>query len=241
MLTIENLQKFTKKFQTNEYNVVREYIQHLCLSNLYRNKESENLLFKGGTALRLIYGSPRFSEDLDFTGHFYHHNELEELFLKTLLEIERIGIVINLKEAKVTTGGYLGIIRYQVFDFAGDMNLEISLRKPKKDKSELTTIVSDFTIPYSLVHLSPKDLIGEKMQALMHRGKPRDYYDLYFLLRHPALNKYVKKGKFDKILIRLNKEKIDFQKELSLLLPVSHHMILKDFKDVLKKEISQYL
>lgn len=34
----------------------------------YQEKEAEAILFKGGTALRLIYQSPRFSEDLDFSG-----------------------------------------------------------------------------------------------------------------------------------------------------------------------------
>jgi len=28
---------------------------------------SQKLVFKGGTALRLAYGSPRFSDDLDFS------------------------------------------------------------------------------------------------------------------------------------------------------------------------------
>ncbi len=68
MLSLKNLNEFIKKLQTIPKNVVREYIQHLFLSCLYKIKGSEKLLFKGGTALRIIFGSPRFSEDLDFTG-----------------------------------------------------------------------------------------------------------------------------------------------------------------------------
>jgi len=113
MLTQENLREFTKNFQTSEKNVIREYIQHLCLANLYKNKEAQNLLFKGGTSLRFIYQSPRFSEDLDFTGRFYNLKEIEDLFLKTLAEIEKIGIRISFKETKPTTGGYLGLIHYE--------------------------------------------------------------------------------------------------------------------------------
>jgi predicted nucleotidyltransferase component of viral defense system len=37
------------------------------LSRLYSRRESENIFFKGGTALHLIFKAPRFSEDLDFT------------------------------------------------------------------------------------------------------------------------------------------------------------------------------
>ena len=68
MLSRENLKEFTDKYQTIEKNVAREYVQHLFLSLLYKIPSSEKLLFKGGTAMRIIYQSPRFSEDLDFTG-----------------------------------------------------------------------------------------------------------------------------------------------------------------------------
>lgn len=242
MLTQESLQGFTKKFQTNERNVIREYIQHLCLGNLYKNKEAQNLLFKGGTSLRLIYQSPRFSEDLDFSGKsISSHNKIEDLFLKTLAEIEKMGIEISFKEAKPTTGGYLGIIHYELFDFAEDMKFEISLRKGKRLEGEFTTVVSDFANAYTVIHLAPEELVDEKIQALINRGKPRDYYDLYFLLRHPALNKAVDKRRLNIVWDNLNKTQLDFKRELSVLLPVSHHMILKDFKGILRKEIERYL
>lgn len=241
MLTLENLQGFTKKFQTNEKNVIREYIQHLCLGNLYKNKEAQGLLFKGGTSLKFIYGSPRFSEDLDFTARFRRFEPIEDIFLKTLEEIEKIGININFKEAKPTTGGYLGLIHYELFDFIEDMKFEVSLRKKTGIEGEFTTIVCDFTPSYTLMHLSPKELVNEKIQALLDRGKPRDYYDLYFLLRHPSLNKFVDKRKLNRAWDRLDKVQTDFKRELSVLLPISHHMILKNFKMVLKKEIEKYL
>ena len=85
MLSLENLKEFTKKFQTIEKNIVREYIQHLFLSSLYKFPKAEKLLFKGGTALRVVYGSPRFSKDLDFTGeNIYHYKFIDELFINTL-------------------------------------------------------------------------------------------------------------------------------------------------------------
>lgn len=242
MLTQETLQEFTKKSQTNERNVIREYVQHLCLANLYKNKEAQHLLFKGGTALRFIYQSPRFSEDLDFSGkNFSSHNQIEDLFLKTLVEIEKMGIKISFKAAKPTTGGYLGIIHYELFDFREDINFEVSLRKGAKTEGELIAIVGDFTIPYTLVYLPPKELVREKIQALLERGKPRDYYDLYFLLRHPALNKFVDKRRLNEALNNLAKGQINFKRELSVLLPVSHQMILRNFKGILRKEIEKYL
>lgn len=213
MLSQDSLKEFTKKFQTIENNVVREYIQHLFLAYLYKLSASDKLLFKGGTALRIIYGSPRFSEDLDFTGeNIYRYEIIEELFINTLSEIEKQGIKIGLKEAKPTSGGYLGIIHYELYNFIEDMNFEISLRKGGVLAKEVTTVISDFSPPYTVYHLSGKDIVKGKMAALISRKKPRDYYDLYFLLRHPELHGFVQKFLLKKVLENLEEERINFKK-----------------------------
>jgi predicted nucleotidyltransferase component of viral defense system len=242
MLTLENLKEFIDKYQTNERNIVREYIQHLFLAALYRMTGAEKLLFKGGTALRIIFNSPRFSEDLDFTGQgIYQHKEIDELFINALLDLEKAGINISYNEAKPTTGGYLGVIHYELFDLAEDIKFEVSLRKGKRVAGELASIVSDFTIPYTLVHFPTRELVGEKVAALLSRGKPRDYYDLYFILRHAGLNKFVDKKNLKAILVNLESEKIDFKRDLSVLLPASHRLLVKDLKKILKREIEKYI
>jgi predicted nucleotidyltransferase component of viral defense system len=47
--------------------VVREFREIIILKGLFDFPEGKFLIFKGGTALRLVYGSPLFSEDLDFS------------------------------------------------------------------------------------------------------------------------------------------------------------------------------
>lgn len=242
MLSQSSLKEFTKKFQTVEKNIVREYVQHLFLSSLYKLPKAEKLLFKGGTALRFIYGSPRFSEDLDFTGkNIYGHQMIDTLFINALSELEQQGMKVDFKEAKATTGGYLGIIHYQVYDFIGDMKFEISLRKSKKLNREITIIVNDYAPAYTIVSLSGIELVKEKTRALVRRKKPRDYYDLYFLLRHPQLHKFVKKTRLKEVMENLKKEKINFRQELSALLPISHQMILRNFKSNLVREIKKFI
>src|SRR3989338_5954203 len=103
MLSRDNLERFTKSQQTSVQNVVREYCQHLFLSFLYQNPGSEQLLFKGGTALRMILKSPRFSEDLDFTGVSVTRLEIEKLFTNTLANIEKTGMTTHVTEAVQTT------------------------------------------------------------------------------------------------------------------------------------------
>jgi len=242
MLSQDSLKEFTKKFQTIEKNIIREYIQHLFLSSLYKIKSSERLFFKGGTALKIIYGSPRFSEDLDFDGqNIYQYELIDNLFIETISEIEKSGIEIGLKEAKPTTGGYLGIISYNLYDISEEMKFEISLRSGRKADYEITTVVSDYLPSYSVVHSPAMKIVAGKIEALLSRGKPRDYYDFYFILRHPALHEFINNNQLKTIEQNLNKTQINFKKELSVLLPASHQMILKDFKKTLIREIKKYL
>ena len=71
--------------RTPEPNVAREYVQHVLLASLFGGiKDEVKLAFKGGTALRLLRQSPRFSEDLDFTGwsKAFHAGEWIKLAIK---------------------------------------------------------------------------------------------------------------------------------------------------------------
>ena len=242
MISLETIKELSEKFQSPQANIIREYLQHLFLSHFYQKRESENILFKGGTALRIIYGSPRFSEDLDFSSkNFLNKKRIESLFIDTLSEISKENIEVELKEAKFTSGGYLGILSYNLYDFKNEIFFEVSFRKKERLKKEIITIVSDYLPSYILVYLASEEIVKEKFLAVLKRKKPRDYYDLYFILRHPVLNKYLPKDALRKIKENLPKEEINFKRELSILLPVSHHHILKNFKDVLISEIEKLL
>ncbi len=46
--------------------VFQEELQKATLVALSREKLFQKIVFQGDTALRLFYGNPRFSEDLDF-------------------------------------------------------------------------------------------------------------------------------------------------------------------------------
>lgn len=240
MLSRENLEKFTKLQQTSTQNVVREYCQHLFLSYLYQNPGSEKLLFKGGTALRIILKSPRYSEDLDFTGAHITHQEIEDLFTNTLANIEKTGMTVNVREAKQTTGGYLGIASFDAYDMKIDVQIEVSQRSRKDYKKTRALITNDFIPAYTLVHLSMDDIIVGKLEALVARHKPRDFYDYFFLLSgsYPAVRT---KENLKKVLKLLQQENINFQTELKKFLPASHTMHLRDFKKLLEQKIKSYL
>ena len=100
MISQSVVKKLATKFQTTEMNIQREYIQHLFLSHFYKEASTDKILFKGGTALRIIYGSPRFSEDLDFSSTIREKKQIENIVLSTLEVIEREGIETEIRESK---------------------------------------------------------------------------------------------------------------------------------------------
>lgn len=56
-----------EKSKISEQTKVREVLQQTALLGLERCGFFEKAAFYGGTALRILYGLDRFSEDLDFT------------------------------------------------------------------------------------------------------------------------------------------------------------------------------
>jgi predicted nucleotidyltransferase component of viral defense system len=116
---------------------------------------------------------------------------------------------------------------------------EISQRKSGLS-GEVNTVASDFTIPYLAVILDRDILTEEKIQALLIRKKPRDFYDLYFMLRNGLINQNKRKILVE-VRKEVNKTKINFDKELKLFLPKTHHAVIKNFKKILLMEIEKYI
>lgn len=249
MITQQLITELATKLQSNEANIIREYCQHLFLSYFYKKNKSDKILFKGGTALRIIFKSPRFSEDLDFSaidkGNI-NIPEINELIDDTLKDIEHEGIrcqkILNPGTQGETTGGYFAVIKMEMFNFHSEIKIQISFRSSDKTINNSALIQNDFTAPYVITYLAESILVAEKIQALLERKKPRDFFDLYFILRHAELVKFISNlpNLKSQLLEIIDKEK-DIGKELKVFLPVSYQILLKDFKGRLKKEIETHL
>ncbi len=239
MISEEEIQKLSNKFQTSQINVRREYFQHLFLSYFYQQPKAASIFFKGGTALRLLYKSPRFSEDLDFNSGLINYREIENLIQDTLAQIEKENIIFNLKEAKQTSGGFLATISFAAFGQPIDMRLEISLRVGEK-KGESGGINNEYIPSYNIITVTKEQLVAGKIAALLSRKKPRDFYDLYFMLRADMLSPE-KKNILPSILKALTESDINFEAELKKFLPKTHWMIMKDFRNTLKREINRFI
>ena len=105
-------------------------------------------------------------------------------------------------------------------------------------------IQSDFVPAYTLIHLDEAVLVGEKIRACLTRGKARNFYDLYFILRgRMAFQEVFTRDKTLKaeLIKAVIKKGRDFKHELKQYLPVNQHLIIKGFPDTLVKEIERNL
>jgi predicted nucleotidyltransferase component of viral defense system len=167
--------------------VVREYWEVIFLKDLLESPHGKNLIFKGGTALRLAYGSPRFSEDLDFA----------------LLEDSLKGEVENLAqrmadphaEASVSDAAakrwtYLWEIKvtegYLHHPFR--VKIEIS-RRPVRDYGfQLRLITSPATPLQALGNVATlEQLYADKQGCLEDRTAPKDLFDMWYICQQLKL------------------------------------------------------
>lgn len=238
MIDYREIKSIAVKKQTTESNIIREYLQNLFLKWFYEQENSDNFLFKGGTALRIAFQSPRFSEDLDFSG-IKNGINYEKILLNVMESIEDEGIEYALEESKSTSGGWLAILNFNIFKQNFSIRNEISFRKKELNKED--KLISPETIPpYRLVLLDPKTIIKEKIQAAISRQKSRDFFDIYFILRDEQLRKYINisKNERQKLISLLHqKDQNIIAKDIEYLVPISFHPVIKNLPQRLIKEL----
>jgi predicted nucleotidyltransferase component of viral defense system len=250
MISIETLEKLGKQHQMGVFpNIVREYFQHVFLSELYKLPGGEKLLFKGGTALRFIYNSPRFSEDLDFSLFGVAQNEVksfvEGLFVHVLAEMANADIKVELGDKiGATSGGYFGVATFRMFEYPPvSVEINVSSRNGQRITGEVDSVANNFVPTYTIIHLPQNNLVEEKIfGALLERKKPRDFYDLYFMMRKGMIsNEQKKKLSGVKDNIRADAKNINFRGELGTFLPIDQQAIIKDFSVMLERELNRQL
>jgi len=176
-------------------NKAREYIQARILESLQRSGAFINLAFHGGTALRLLYGLQRFSEDLDFAlenpssnyDFQYYLNALKKMFISEGYKLE-----IRLKLEKTVQSAFLKFIElpYELgLSPYRNENLSIKIEvdtNPPVGAGLVTTIVRRYVF-LNLHHHDRSSLFAGKLHALLSRNftKGRDLYDLMWYLSDP--------------------------------------------------------
>jgi predicted nucleotidyltransferase component of viral defense system len=165
--------------------VVREEAELIFLKGLLESSFSDRLVFKGGTALRLVYESPRFSEDLDFslTGKI----TLPE-FEKVISRIVRNDERFSIRDLASKYYTYLAEIRIKEpwQDTAFGLKIEISKRISVEREGDCinelaksnSTNISIMTKVFSL-----EKIMQDKLRAVKERKMPRDVFDIWYICK----------------------------------------------------------
>jgi len=164
--------------------VVREEAEMFILKVFFESKQGRYLVFKGGTALRTAYGSPRFSDDLDFSA-------VSPIPAEDFEDISRTAVKgfagAELVEALAKRFTLFALYRVRV-PFVGrpfSIKVEISTRpvtmKPERD-FELKLLTSEVTNLNVLAQVETLErLWKDKKTALASRRQPRDLFDMWFI------------------------------------------------------------
>ncbi|GAB4219235.1 MAG: hypothetical protein Fur009_4350 [Candidatus Microgenomates bacterium] len=241
MLTKSQIQELAKFYKTDEFTIKREYLQLVFLNHLYQLKESEKIFFKGGTAIRLLFNSPRFSEDLDFSTSF-SKEKIKQIVKKIEKSIQKE--LPNLKILPLYSGveGERFRIKYQDKDLKYPLTIRLDFHIGRVGQTEIFPITTRFPINiFSLVScLSRDEILKEKIIALIDRSKGRDFFDVWFLL-----DKGIKtRVKIDKELLIKKIENYPTKKlksDLAKFLPLSYRRVVDLLKEKLVKKIKDYL
>lgn len=177
-------------------NVAREYLQARILGALQRAGAMIPLAFHGGTALRFLYGIPRWSEDLDFAlERATESYDFRGYLASIAAALGREGYKVELKvsDQKVVHGAFVrfpGLPHDLGFSARKDENLaikiEVDTRPPPGARVE-TTLVRRHEI-LNLQHHDRASLLAGKLHAVLQRPhmKGRDIFDLLWYLSDRA-------------------------------------------------------
>lgn len=207
MISADFVDRKASSSQIDKYSIIREYFQLLFLRYFYEIEDAKGIqaYFKGGTALRFLFGSFRFSEDLDFNcGGTADGLKSALQTLLPKLELES-GCEILVKDEKVFEKrcvGYRLVFQSNLLlKQPLGVRLDFSFREAPLEPKVSAVAPLDYPIsPFPLVkHLSVEEILAEKIRAILTRNQPRDLFDLWFLLKRETEMRWdfvVKKMKY---------------------------------------------
>jgi predicted nucleotidyltransferase component of viral defense system len=198
---------------------MRDLIQHEqfeleVLSRLQSGRFLANLIFGGGTMLRLCHGLDRYSVDLDF----WITREMD--WVKYYRRMERyLGQFYTIADSANKHFTILFELKSPQFP----RSLKIEIRKTVKNIKTETSIAYSPNAPVQVLvkTMVLEDMMKSKIEAFLDRREIRDAYDIEFLIKKGIFLK-ADNETVTKLLAGLEKlGKKDFSGKLGSLLDVS--------------------
>jgi len=207
------LQRYECRSAQDYRQALRQILQEIALLGLWRGKFFERVAFYGGTALRILYGLDRFSENLDFSLLSPDAGFNLERYLSGLQkEVNAFGFDVHVEQRLKAAGGAIQsaflkadtLNQLLVIKVAEEIVRQVPRGQPLKIRIEVDTDPPPGfdtqtryllqPIPFAVRVYRLPDLFAGKMHAILcrrwkNRVKGRDWYDLvWYAARHPELH-----------------------------------------------------
>lgn len=196
MIRPEEIARLAHRLGLGDRTIEKDYVLTWVLLAIANSPLRNRLAFKGGTAVKKVYEPDyRFSEDLDFT-------LLDELSNEDLIaEVEalfpwlrrEVNITLEIRRIDTHQSGNPAIY----LNYIGPLRGDLSSRFLKTDFTHgelllFPLVEASLHVPYSdcqgrtdTLHVySLKEILAEKLCALLGRTEPRDLYDIHYMLAH---------------------------------------------------------
>jgi len=201
------LAKYKCETRQDYENALKEIIQEIALLGLWRSKFFQHAAFYGGTALRILYGLDRFSEDMDFSLLEPKTNfELKPYLEAIQAELNGMDFNVEISEknktietpiesAFIKAGTKEHLLKIDVPEEIAErtarndrikIKLEIDTEPPGGFETEAKTLLQP--IAFSVLTYKQPDLFAGKVHAILQRAwlsgriKGRDYYDFVWYI-----------------------------------------------------------
>jgi predicted nucleotidyltransferase component of viral defense system len=190
MLNYQQIQAFyPPQLHTFGSFLLREYLQHKILAFIFNSDFANKFAFLGGTCLRIVHQTNRFSEDLDFDNFDLSPSDFEQVAAVIQQGLEREGFQIEMEQ--VYRGAYHCYIKFpNLLHQAGlsghreaKILIQLDTEPQNFDFVPEQYLLNKFDV-FSNIRITPVDvLLSQKITAFLKRKQPkgRDIYDITFL------------------------------------------------------------
>lgn len=207
------LDRYSCRTRDDYLGALREILQQLALLGLWRSKFFEHAAFYGGTALRMLHGLDRYSEDLDFSLLKPRQDfQLAAYGASLKRELESFGFEVSFESRprspqsaiesaflKADTVRQMLVVRADDALMRGmhpgdllKIKLEVDVDPPGGFTTESRVVL--LPVPFAVRVYGLPDLFAGKMHAVLcrkwkSRVKGRDWYDfVWYAGHHPDLH-----------------------------------------------------
>ncbi len=189
MISKQELRSEARKRKVSLDLIEKDYVLGWALCAISCSGFASKISFKGGTALSKIYfpSNWRLSEDLDFT--MLEDNNVEDIEKGQISELPLLMRELSGIESRIQ-GGVFSNETYLQFRLQYDGPISRNTLKIELSTEDFVGPVIRKEVPkvydyanFSMLSYSIDNILSEKMRAILQRGKLRDYYDVWKLLK----------------------------------------------------------